>query len=310
MTKKVSNESQVTEFLILGLSDSLELKVPLFLLFLLIYLITMLSNFVIITLICLDSHLQKPMYFFLCNMSFLDIFYTTVTTPNLLYNIISGDQRISFKGCMTQLFFFNSFGSMEYMLLTAMAYDRYIAICHPFSYKLLMNARACQLLAVTAWFAGFLAAVPLSVQISSLTYCSSNKINHFFCDLTALLKLACDDTSSTELIMFSDGLVIVLNCFVLTFVSYAQIISSILRLGSRENRFKAFSTCGSHLTVVTLLYMMIVCLYLKPVSSYSLQEAKIVSVFYVNILPMLNPVIYSLRNKDVKEALEKCMHCK
>ncbi|KAM8924691.1 olfactory receptor 5AP2-like [Pelodytes ibericus] len=307
MAHKVSNESSTSDFLILGLSDSDDVKTPLFFLFLIIYLITMLSNVLIIALISMVRSLQKPMYFFLCNMSFLDIFYTTTTTPKLLHNIISGDKGISFRGCMIQLFFFNSFGSMEYMLLTTMAYDRYVAICRPLFYQQIMNTWVCQSLAGTAWLSGFLVSVPISVQVTALSYCSSNEINHFFCDLTPLLKLACDDTSTVEFIIFAEGLLIVFNCFLLTLASYILIISAILKIGSSEGRYKAFSTCASHLTVVMLFYMMIVCLYMKPTSSYSLDEAKILSVLYVNIIPMLNPIIYSLRNKDVKEALKKCI---
>ncbi|KAM4702768.1 olfactory receptor 5AP2-like [Rhinophrynus dorsalis] len=309
MAEFVTYGNNVTDFLILGFSYSQGLKVPLCLLFLSIYLITILCNFMIIILVCIDRSLQKPMYFFLCNMSFLDIFYTSVTAPNLLHNIITDNKTISFKGCMTQLFFFNSFGSMEYMLLTSMAYDRYTAICNPLCYYMNMNRNNCQFLAGAAWTAGFLAATPISVLVSGLCYCSSNHINHFFCDITPLLKLACDDTSATEFVIFAEGILIVLNCFILTLTSYIYIISAILKIGTRESRQKTFSTCASHLTVVILFYTMIVCVYMKPTSSYSLDEGKVLSILYVNIVPMLNPVIYSLRNKDVKKALSNYIWC-
>ncbi|XP_069837918.1 olfactory receptor 5AR1-like [Dendropsophus ebraccatus] len=302
LTGKNLTRSNQNEFMMLGFSNHQELKVPLFFLFLLIYLFTVLSNFFIIGLISIDSHLQKPMYFFICNMSFIDIGYSTVTTPNLLQLVFNGIKRISFGGCMTQLYFFNSFGSLEYMLLTSMAYDRYVAICHPLSYHLVMNRETCLCLALTAWGMGFIAAFPLSVLISSLCFCSSIEINHFFCDLTPLLAIACDDTTTTQYVLYTEGVLFVLSCFLLTLISYIYIISAILKISSRDGRYKAFSTCASHLNIVVLFYLMIACMYMKPTSSYSLDEGKGLSVLYVIIIPMLNPIIYSLRNNDVKEA--------
>eukprot|EP00079_Xenopus_tropicalis_P013470 XP_002941954.2 PREDICTED: olfactory receptor 1019-like [Xenopus tropicalis] len=199
---------------------------------------------------------------------------------------------------------------IEYMLLTTMAYDRYVAICRPLFYPQVMNQRTCILLAAAAWIGGLLAGAPLSVLISALTYCKSNIINHFFCDLTALLKLSCDDTSTVETVMFLQGASPLFSCFALTMMSYIYIISAILKITSAEGRYKTFSTCGSHLTSVTLFYVLLFCVYMKPVSLYSLDEGKVVSILYVNIIPMLNPIIYSLRNKDVKKALPKAwFHC-
>ncbi|XP_075144207.1 olfactory receptor 5V1-like [Leptodactylus fuscus] len=240
-------------------------------------------------------------------MSFIDICYPTVTTPNLLQIVLKGIKRISFQGCMTQLFFFNFFGSMEYMLLTSMAYDRYVAICHPLSYHLMMNIRTCGSLALITWGLGFIAAFPLSVLISSLCFCSSNEINHFFCDLTPLLTIACDDTSSVEYVIYGEGVLFVFSCFLLTLISYIYIISAILKIRSSDGRYKAFSTCASHLTLVVLFYLMIACMYMKPASSYSLDEGKGLSVLYVIVIPMLNPILYSLRNNDVKEALKRLL---
>ncbi|XP_053549001.1 olfactory receptor 1019-like [Bombina bombina] len=305
MRKPFLNETSMSEFLILGFSITDELRVHLFLFFLLIYLLTMLNNLLIITLVLYDSRLQTPMYFFLCNLSFLDIFYTSVTAPKLLYITLTSNKIISFRACMTQLFFFNSFGSTEYLLLTSMSYDRYVAICKPLFYNLLMNRHVCQILVGAAWVAGLLAAMPISVFISDLQYCSSNHINHFFCDLTPLLSLACNDTFPVQIIIFSEGVLIVMNCFLLTITSYIHIISAILKIPSREGRHKTFSTCASHLTVVSLFYIMITCMYMKPASSYSLNDGKVISVLYVNIIPLLNPLIYSLRNKDVKAAINK-----
>ncbi|XP_075034370.1 olfactory receptor 5AR1-like [Mixophyes fleayi] len=299
------NKSDVIEFMIWGLSNTPKLQPVLFLVFFLIYLLTVFGNIVIITLIFSDNHLQKPMYCFLCNMSFLDISYSTVTAPYMLYTFITGNKKLSIKRCMVQLYFFNSFASAEYLLLTTMAYDRYMAICKPLSYPQAMNQRACFYLAVTAWISGFLAALPVTVLSSALSFCASNVINHFFCDVTPLLKLACNDTIAIELTMFTEGVVLLFSCFLLTVMSYIYIISAILKIQSTEGRHKAFSTCASHLTVVILFYLLVVGVYMKPTSSYSLDEGKFLSVLYVNIIPMLNPFIYSLRNKDVKDALSK-----
>ncbi|XP_018080196.1 olfactory receptor 1019 [Xenopus laevis] len=215
--------------------------------------------------------------------------------------------------CMVQLYFFSSFTTMEYLLLTTMAYDRYMAICKPLFYAQVMNQRACILLAATAWIAGFLAAAPISILSSAFTYCESNIINHFFCDITPLLKLSCDDTSTVEFVMFAQGVSFLFSCFVLTLMSYIFIISAVLKITSTDGKYKTFSTCGSHLTSVTLFYVLLVCVYMKPSSSYSLDEGKVLSVLYVNVIPMLNPMIYSLRNKDMKKALKdllrRCAFC-
>uniref|UniRef100_A0A6I8T1Y3 Olfactory receptor n=1 Tax=Xenopus tropicalis TaxID=8364 RepID=A0A6I8T1Y3_XENTR len=301
----VPNGSSFTEFLILGFSPSEKQKGPLFLFFLLIYLVTVWGNLLLISLISTDSHLQKPMYFFLCNLSCLDISYSSVTAPYLLHIFSTGDKYIPLTMCMVQLYFFSSFTSMEYLLLTTMAYDRYVAICRPLFYPQVMNQRTCILLAAAAWIGGFLAAAPISILISALTFCKSNIINHFFCDVTPLLKLSCDDTSTVEYVMFAQGVFLLFSCFALTMMSYIYIISAILKITSAEGRSKTFSTCGSHLTAVTLFYVLLVCVYMKPASSYSLDEGKVVSILYVNFIPMLNPMIYSLRNKDVKKALKQ-----
>eukprot|EP00079_Xenopus_tropicalis_P013467 XP_002941950.2 PREDICTED: olfactory receptor 1019-like [Xenopus tropicalis] len=298
----IQNKSGATGFLIVGFSDSPELQGPLFLFFLLIYLVTVWGNLLLISLISTDSHLQKPMYFFLCNLSCLDISYSSVTAPYLLHIFSTGDNNISFTMCMVQLYFFSSLATMEYLLLTTMAYDRYVAICRPLFYPQVLNQRTCILLAAAAWIGGFLSGAPLSVLISALTYCNSNIINHFFCDVTPLLKLSCDDTSTVETVVFLQGVFLLFSCFILTIISYIYIISAILKITSTEGRHKTFSTCGSHLTALTLFYVLLACVYMKPASSYSLDEGKVLSVLYVNVIPMLNPIIYSLRNKDVKKA--------
>ncbi|KAE8589844.1 hypothetical protein XENTR_v10017767 [Xenopus tropicalis] len=298
------HNSSADGFLIMGFSDSPELRGPLFLIFLLIYLVTLLGNLIIITLISTNAHLQKPMYFFLCNLSCLDISYSSVTAPYLLHIFSTGDNNISFTMCMVQLYFFSSLATMEYMLLTTMAYDRYMAICKPLFYPQVMNQRTCILLAAAAWIGGFVSATPVTILISTLNYCSSNIINHFFCDLTPLLKLSCDDTSTIELIIFIEGFFLLFGCSVLTMMSYLFIISAILKITSTQGRYKTFSTCGSHLTSVTVFYVLMISVYLRPASVYSLAESKFISVLYMNVIPMLNPIIYSLRNKDVIKALK------
>ncbi|KAG8430309.1 hypothetical protein GDO86_018006 [Hymenochirus boettgeri] len=265
MAEFATNESYITEFVILGFSNSLEQKVPLFLIFLLIYLFTLVSNLLIITLIFLHRNLHTPMYFFLCNLSFLDIFLTSVTAPNLLHNIISKNKRISFSACIAQLFLFNILTTVEYMLLTSMSYDRYQAICNPLRYYQNMNKNTCQIFAGMAWIGGFLAPLPIRVLV-------------------------------------------VLNCFILTVTSYVFIISTILKLSSSKGRRKAFSTCSSHLTAIILFYAMIASMYMKRPSSYSLDEGKVQSVLFSNIIPMLNPVIYTLKNNDVKETINRMTH--
>ncbi|XP_053549002.1 olfactory receptor 1019-like [Bombina bombina] len=299
-----SNKS-ATEFLIVGFSDAPDLQIPLFSLFFLIYSLTVLGNLIIILLISSDINLQKPMYFFLCSMSCLDISYSSVTAPNLLHMFITANKMTSFNRCMVQLYFFNSFASMEYLLLTTMAYDRYMAICNPLIYPQIMNKKNCLILVAMAWLSGFLAGLPVTVLSSALAFCTSNIINHFFCDVTPLLKLACGDTSTIKFVMFAQGVCLLFSCFLLTVMSYIYIINAILKISSAEGRLKTFSTCGSHLTVVVLFYVLVVGVYMKPTSSYSLDEGKFLSVLYVNVIPMLNPIIYTLRNKDVKESFRK-----
>ncbi|KAG9466956.1 hypothetical protein GDO78_015828, partial [Eleutherodactylus coqui] len=297
------SKSDITEFLILGFSNTPSLQPLLFMIFLLIYVLTLLGNIVIIIVISWDIRLQKPMYCFLCNMSFLDFCYSTVTAPYMLYVLLTTHKNLSIKRCMTQLYFFNSFASVEYLLLTTMAYDRYMAICKPFLYTQVMSRKACFWLSLAAWISGFTAALPVTIFTSALSFCASNVINHFFCDVTPLLKLSCDDPTTIEMTMFTEGVVLLFSCFLLTVMSYIHIISAILKIKSTEGRHKAFSTCGSHLTVVVLFYVLVVCVYMKPTSSHSLDVGKILSVIYVNVIPMLNPFIYSLRNKDVKNAV-------
>ncbi|XP_029435779.1 olfactory receptor 1019-like [Rhinatrema bivittatum] len=302
---KEENLTTVTEFIILGFPEFPQLQIPLFLLFLLIYLIILMGNLTIITLTCLDPRLHTPMYFFLCNLSFLDISYTSLTLPKLMDIFLRKGKHISAFVCFIQMHFFISLLGIEYVLLTVMAYDCYVAICHPLRYTTIMNPRVCLLMVTGTWMFGFLGPVAYTVLVSHFSFCGSIEINHFFCDLSALLKLSCTSTFAVESITYIAGFFIVLPCLILTLTSYVYIISSILRIRSAEGRRKAFSTCSSHLTVVILFYGTIMCLYMRPTSMQSLDQNKLFALLYNVLIPMFNPLIYSLNNKAVKEALQK-----
>nr|XP_033780481.1 olfactory receptor 1019-like [Geotrypetes seraphini] len=299
------NTTVATEFIIQGFPEFPELQIPLFLLFLLIYLIVLMGNFTIITVTCLESRLHTPMYFFLCNLSFLDISSTSVTLPKLLNIFLRKGQHISRKWCMTQMHFFLALATVEFFLLTAMAYDRYVAICHPLHYAIIINERVSVLMATGSWTVGFLIPVAHTVLISHLSYCGSNEINHFFCDLSALLRLSCSRTHAVEGMSYADGAFVAFPCFMTILISYVYIISTILRIRSTEGRRKAFSTCSSHLTVVILYYGTLMCLYMRPTSMQSLDQNKLYALLYNVLIPILNPLIYSLKNREVKAALRK-----
>ncbi|XP_029435775.1 olfactory receptor 5V1-like [Rhinatrema bivittatum] len=299
------NITTVTEFIILGFPEFPELTIPLFLLFLLSYLIILMGNLTIIALTCLDPHLHTPMYFFLCNLSFLDISSTSVTLPKLLDILLRKVQIISVSGCLTQVYLFLSLASVEMFLLTVMAYDRYVAICHPLRYAVIMNQRLCVLMAAGTWIFGFLEILVYPFLVYYLSYCGSNEINHFFCDLSALLKLSCTGTSSIERVTYILGVCVETPCFISILISYVYIISTILRIRSAEGRRKAFATCSSHLTVVILFYGTIFGLYVRPTSMQSVEQSKGVALLYNVLIPMVNPMIYSLRNREVKGALRK-----
>ncbi|XP_029437252.1 olfactory receptor 151-like [Rhinatrema bivittatum] len=299
------NLTTVTEFIILGFPEFPDLQIPLFLLFLLIYLIILTGNLTIIALTCLDPRLHTPMYFFLCNLSFLDISSTSVTLPKLLDIFLRKRQHISLIGCFTQLYFFIFSEFVEFILLTVMAYDRYVAVCHPLRYAVIMTQRLCVLTVAALWLFGILYSVTYIALLLCFSYCGSNEINHFFCDLSALLKLSCTSTSTVECMVYIIGASLGLPCIISTFVSYFYIISSILRIRSTEGRHKAFSTCSSHLTVVILFYGTTLCSYMRPTSTQSLNQNKLFAVLYNALIPMFNPMIYSLRNQEVKKALRK-----
>nr|XP_033793474.1 olfactory receptor 1019-like [Geotrypetes seraphini] len=302
---ETENKTSVAEFILLGFSDHPRLQFLISGTIFLIFLISVLGNFMFLMLVCSDPHLQKPMYFFLSNLSFLDIGNSSVTLSTLLHSLMAGETLISFSQCIAQFYFFVSFTATEFFLLSAMAYDRYVAICDPLRYTLIMSRKTCVLLASISWIFAFLSMVLLAFLISQVSFCKGNVINHFFCDLTALMKLSCGDIFYIETVIFTEGVTLTIIPSILTLISYIFIISSILKIHSAQGRLKAFSTCSSHLTVIFLFYGTLFCTYLRPSSTYSPGQDKLFSLLYTALIPMLNPIIYSLRNQEVKKALTK-----
>ncbi|XP_019288941.1 olfactory receptor 8D2-like [Panthera pardus] len=301
------NHSSVTEFILEGLTDQPGLQLPLFFLFLLIYMVCMVGNLGLIFLIRISSQLHTPMYYFLSNLSFIDLCYSTVIIPKMLVNFVSEKNFTSFPECMTQLFCFCFFGIDDSYMLTAMAYDRYVAICNPLLYNVIMSPRICFLLATSVYTVGIIGALVHTSYISSRSFCGMNIIHHYFCDILPLLNISCSRDYTKELLVMILVGVNVFACAVAIFISYAFILSSILRICSAEGRSKAFSTCSSHLAAVGVFYGSIIFMYFKPYTSDIIQE-KVASVFYTTVIPMLNPLIYSLRNKDVKESLKRVLN--
>ncbi|XP_063791797.1 olfactory receptor 5V1-like [Pseudophryne corroboree] len=301
-----SNQTMVTYFIISGITDILELQAPVFLLVLLMYLCTIGGNMTILLLVYTDHHLHIPMYFFLANLSIVDMFSSTVTLHNVLLIGITGNKAITYLCCIVQMYFFGSFVSNELLLLTAMSYDRYVAVCNPLRYTMIMNNRICAILATVCWVLGFIETIPNVVLVTRYNCYRSNVINHFFCDLLPIIKLSCNDTSVLQTLFIVEGTVVLgLAPFFLTVISYVFIISTILRIRSSSGRRKAFYTCSSHLTVVLLLYTTLVYQYLRPISADSLEYNKLLALFNSAAVPILNPLIYSLKNKDVKAALRR-----
>ncbi|XP_072286970.1 olfactory receptor 2A12-like [Pyxicephalus adspersus] len=307
------NKTITGYFIIKGTSDVIEIQIAIFILVLLVYLFTLGGNMTILLLICLDFHLHTPMYFLLANLSIVDMSYTTTTLNKILTSFITGDKMISFIGCMTQTFMAGSLSVHELFILTAMSYDRYVAICNPLSYHLIMNHQNCALLASLCWVLGFLLIAPLVGILSSFSCYLSIEINHFLCDIVPLMKMTCSDTTVLDILFFYEGLFFfIIGPFLLTFISYIFIIAAILRIRSNTGRRKAFYTCSSHLTVIILHYTILVSQYLTPNSASTLESRKLFALFNTAAIPLLNPLIYSLKNKDVKAALRRRMnylHC-
>ncbi|XP_036597481.1 olfactory receptor 1361-like [Trichosurus vulpecula] len=297
------NYSRVSEFILLGLTDQPEQERHMFLVFLIMYLITGLGNLFIIMAIRTDSRLHTPMYFFLTNLSLVDILYTSTTIPKIVVNYIYGNKAILYTSCLAQVFFFYWFAGTDSILLASMAYDRYVAICASLHYAMVMTPRVCVLLVAVCWLWACANALTHTSLLTQLSFCSHNEIPHFFCDLSALLKLACSDTFINDLMVNTVGSLTVLIPFIGILISYVRIFVTVLKIPSIVGKWKAFSTCGSHLAVVSLFYGTIIGVYFSPTSTHTAQQDMAAAVIYTVVTPMLNPFIYSLRNKDMKRAL-------
>ncbi|XP_015344341.1 olfactory receptor 7C2-like [Marmota marmota marmota] len=301
------NQTEADNFVLLGFTDDPDLQSLLFGLLLAMYLVTVLGNLLIILAVISDSHLHTPMYFFLSNLSLADIGFTSTTIPKALRNIQTHSKGITFAGCISQIYFFVLFGCQDNLLLTVMAYDRFVAICHPLHYMAIMNLRLCLLMALGSWLVSVLGSLPETLTILRLSFCTNVKIPHFFCDLPEVLKLACSDTLVNNIVVYT--VTIILAVFPLSgiLLSYSQIFSSILRISSAEGKYKAFSTCGSHLLVVFLFYGTGLGVYLSSAATPSSRMSLMASVLYTMLTPMLNPFIYSLRNRDIKVVLGRVL---
>ncbi|XP_004706248.1 olfactory receptor 1F1-like [Echinops telfairi] len=299
------NQSSVSEFLLLGLSKQPQEQRIFFLLFLSMYLATVLGNLLIILAISIDSHLHTPMYFFLSNLSFVDVCFSSTTVPKMLANHILGSQAISFSGCLTQLYFIIVLAYMDNFLLALMAYDRYIAVCHPLHYTTKMTPQLCALLVAWSWVIANLHALLHTLLMALLSFCEDNTISHYFCDVVPLLKLSCSDTYLNDMMILIVAGLLMIAPFIFILISYIFIACAVLRVPSTKGRWKAFSTCGSHLVVVSFFYGTIIAVYFNPSSSHSAEKDTAATVLYTVVTPMLNPFIYSLRNKDLKGALRK-----
>ncbi|KAM9121274.1 olfactory receptor 5V1-like [Pangshura tecta] len=303
----MENQTTVTEFILLGLSNDSNLQIPLFLVFLVIYLITLVGNILIMLVIKVDPQLHTPMYFFLSNLSFLDVCYSSVTVPKMLENFLAEQKTISVSGCIAQIFFFIFMVGTEIFLLSVMAYDRYAAICNPLIYSTTMSHKVCVKMVLGAWISGFLDSLVNTLYLTDLTFCSPHEINHFSCELPLLLQLSCTNTFANEMVILCFSMTLGFASLLLILTSYICILSTILGIRTSEGRRRAFSTCASHITIVLLFCGTAFIRYMRPASGYSFALDKLVSVQYSILTPMLNPIIYSLKNKDVKLALRKLL---
>nr|XP_020010879.1 olfactory receptor 1468-like [Castor canadensis] len=301
------NKTTILEFLLLGLPIPPEHQHLYYALFLAMYLTTILGNLLIIVLILLDSYLHTPMYLFLSNLSFSDLCFSSVTIPKMLQNMKRQVPSIPYAECLTQMYFFMLFGDLESFLLVAMAYDRYVAICFPLHYTSIMSPELCVWLVVLSWVLTTFHALLHILLMARLSFCEDNVIPHFYCDISPLLKLACSDTHINELVIFIMGGLIIVIPFILIFMSYAQIISSVLKVPATQGIHKAFSTCGSHLSVVSMFYGTIIGLYLCPSANNSTVKETVMAMMYTAVTPMLNPFIYSLRNRDMRGAMGRVL---
>ncbi|XP_040263998.1 olfactory receptor 5V1-like [Bufo bufo] len=304
----MKNQTTISSVLLMSLSDNHKISYVLFIIFLLIYLMTFLTNFIIILLVLTCAYLHTPMYFFLGNLAFLDMSYSSVTAPRMLFHLTTHHWSISFPDCIAQMFFVIYFGCCEVYLLSSMSYDRYVAICRPLHYSQIMSWSTCTQMVSLVWSYGLLAPIIYTLCLRRLTFCGPNFIQNFFCDLPHLLQISCTDISINVLVLIVVGVVLGVTAFVATFYPYVRIFSTVFKIRSNDGKRKAFSTCTSHLTVVFIFYASITFIYFVPNTSNLLTLNQVVTVIYTLITPLLNPLIYSLRNKDLKVALRRTLH--
>ncbi|XP_045022680.1 olfactory receptor 7A17-like [Bubalus bubalis] len=299
------NNTQFSEFFLLGFSEDPKLQPLIYGLFLSMYLITVFGNLLIILVTISDSHLHTPMYFFLCNLSFVDICFTSTTIPKMLQNIENQSKVITYEGCIVQVYFYIFFAGLDDFLLTVMAYDRFVAICQPLHYTIIMNPRLCGLLVLVSWMMSAMYSLLQTLMALQLTFCTEVEIPHIFCELNQMVQLACSNTFLNDMVMYLASVLLAGGPFAGILYSYSKIVSAIRRISSTQGKFKAFSTCASHLSVVFLFYCMSLGVYLSSAATHSSHSSAIASVMYTVVTPMLNPFIYSLRNNDIKRALKR-----
>ncbi|XP_057565177.1 olfactory receptor 7A17-like [Hippopotamus amphibius kiboko] len=298
------NDTWISEFLLLGISEEADWQPTISGLFLSMYLITMFGNLVIILTVSSDSHLHTPMYFFLSNLSFVDVCFTSTTIPKMLWNIWTQSKVITYEGCVTQIYFLILFAVLDIFLLTIMAYDRFVAICHPLHYTVIMTPRLCGWLVLVSWIISALNSLLQSLMMLQLSFCTNFEIPHFFCELNHMVHLACSDTFLNNIVMYFAAVLLCGGPFFGILCSYSKIVSSIRGISSSQGKYKAFSTCTSHLTIVSLFYCTMLGVYLSSATTHNTHSSATASVIYTVVTPMLNPFIYSLRNKDMKRALK------
>ncbi|XP_054572812.1 olfactory receptor-like protein OLF4 [Eptesicus fuscus] len=299
------NDTRISEFLLLGLSDEPALQPLIFGIFISMYLITVLGNLLIIMAVSSDPHLHTPMYFFLSNLSLVDICFTSTTIPKMLMNILTQSKAITYEGCITQMYFFLLFAVLDDILLTVMAYDRFVAICHPLHYMVIMNPRLCGLLLLVSWIMSALHSLLQSIMVLQLSFCTDFEIAHYFCEIQQVFQLACSDTFLNNMVIYFAAMLLGAGPLAGILYSYSKIMSSICGIPSAQGKYKAFSTCASHLSVVFLFYGTVLGVYLSSAATHSSHSSAAASVMYAVVTPMLNPFIYSLRNKDIKRALRR-----
>ncbi|XP_039196197.1 olfactory receptor 1L4-like [Crotalus tigris] len=306
MNMEQKNQTIFAGFILMGFSSSPDLQVLLFPIFLCMYLLCLLGNLLIILLIFSSTNLlHTPMYYFLCHLSLADLGFSSAAVPKLLYNLVTQTKAISHNGCLTQMYFFVSFAATDNFLLASMAYDRYVAICHPLHYARVMSFKYCLLLAAGSWLLAHSHSLLYILLVSNFTFCASREIPHFFCDLHPLLKISCSDTSIVDKLLLSEGTTLALGPLLLIIFSYIFIVMKVVKLPSKSKKYKAFSTCSAHLTTVALFYGTVIGTYLRPSSSYSVSRLRVASIFYTVVTPMLNPFIYSLRNSEIHAAIKR-----